>query len=404
MPRRASRHQTPNRFAANPRRRALLSLGKAHSLFSLFSLLAGLVALPLPATAQAPDPGGYPQNYPSTYAELLKAARREGKVVVYATTDLSAVSGLIKDFEARFPGVHVDYQDLNSAELHNRYLVETRSGKPSADVLWSSAMDLQIKLTNDSYAAAYKSPEAPHLPEWAVWRDEAYGTTFEPAVFVYSKRHVPPADVPQTHADFALLLKTQRAKYAGNVSTYDVERSAVGFLFASQDSRVQSDFWDLVNSLGRNTVNLEVNTSVMVQRIASGKDYLGYNLIGSYAMTRARRDPAIGVVLPKDYTLVMSRILLISKTASHPNAARLWMDYLLSQRGQGLLASQAELFAIRDDVPGEFTASTLRKTLGGSLKTINVGPALLVFQDKAKQQDFFRRWTLGTQTPLHSQP
>lgn len=357
------------------------------------ALLLVLMLLCRPLGAVAAD------GYPSNYASLVAAARDEGTVVVYSTTDMSAVAALIRDFELAYPGVKVDYNDLNSGELHNRYLAETAAGKPSADVLWSSAMDLQLKLANDNYAARYRSPEAAALPEWAVWRDEAFGTTFEPAVFVYSKRFVPAADVPQTHADFLKLITTQRDKYSGHLSTYDVEKSAVGFLFATQDHRMQPGFWELVRALGANGVTLESHTAVMVQRIASGKDYLGYNLIGSYAMTRARHDPAIGVVLPQDYTLVMSRIALLSKTAAHPNAARLWLDYLLSVRGQTLLATRSELFSIRADVAGEFTAASLRRTLGGSLKAITVGPALLVYQDRAKQGDFLRRWRRET-TPV----
>ena len=337
-----------------------------------------------------------PDGYPSTYRAVVSAARDEGKVVVYSTTDMSAVAALIRDFELLYPGVKVDYNDLNSSELHNRFLAEIAANRPSADVLWSSAMDLQMKLANDNFAERYKSPEVASLPEWAVWRDAAFGTTFEPAVFVYNKRFVTGEDIPQTHADFAKLITTQRDKYAGNVTTYDVEKSAVGFLFATQDSRIHAGFWELVRALGVNAVELEANTSVMVQRIASGKDYLGYNLIGSYALTRARRDPSIGVVMPKDYTLVMSRIALLSKAARHPNAGKLWLDYLLSKRGQSILSSRSELFSIRSDVPGEFTAATLRQTLGTSLKAIGVGPPLLVFLDQAKQQEFLRHWRRET--------
>jgi len=344
------------------------------------------------ALAAAPD------GYPSNYGAIVSAARDEGKVVVYSTTDLSAVAALIRDFELAYPGVKVEYNDLNSAELHHRFLAETAANKPSADVLWSSAMDLQMKLANDNFAAHYRSPEADALPEWAVWRHEAYGTTFEPAVFVYSKRFVSGADIPQTHADFLKLITTQRETYTGNVTTYDTTKSAVGFLFATQDSRIQAGFWDFAKALGANAVELESNTSVMVQRIAAGKDYLGYNLIGSYALTRARRDPSIGVVLPRDYTLVMSRIALVSRTAPHPNAARLWLDHLLSRRGQTVLSTRSELFSIRGDVAGEFTAASLRQTLGPSLKAIAVGPALLVFQDQAKQGEFLHRWQRDTAT------
>jgi iron(III) transport system substrate-binding protein len=350
------------------------------------------------ASAFAPQiwAGALPRSYPDTYNAVLNGAKEEGTVVVYATTDLSAVAGLIRDFEQQFPGVKVDYREINSSELHERFLAETAAQHPSADMLWSSAMDLQMKLANDGYAMRYRSPEAPSLPDWAVWRDTAYGTTFEPAVFVYNKRYVSADEVPQTHEDFLHLLTTQRDKYAGNVTCYDVEHSSVGFLFATQDSRILTRFWDLARGLGANAVELEANTSVMVQRIASGKVYLGYNLIGSYALSRARRDPQIGVVLPRDYTLVMSRIALISKTAAHPNAAKLWLDYLLSQRGQGLLSNKAELFSIRDDVPGEYTAATLRATLGPRLKAIPVGPPLLVFLDRAKRQEFLRRWLQET--------
>ena len=355
-----------------------------------------LVACWITGAAHAAPPDGYP----SAYSATVSAAGREGRVVVYSTTDLSAVAALIRDFEQTYPGIKVEYNDLNSAELHQRFLAETAAQQASADVLWSSAMDLQMKLANDDFAARYKSPESRSLPEWVVWRDTAYGTTFEPAVFVYNRHIVTGADIPQTHADFMRLLTTQREKYAGNVTTYDIERSAVGFLFATQDSRMQTRFWDLVQALGSNAVELENSTSVMVQRIASGKVYLGYNLIGSYALTRARRDPSIGVVLPSDYTLVMSRIALISKTAAHPNAARLWLDYLLSKRGQSLLSSRSELFSIRSDVPGEFTAATLRATLGSRLKAIAVGPALLVFLDRAKQQEFLRHWRQGTGTAM----
>jgi iron(III) transport system substrate-binding protein len=347
------------------------------------------------ACAQAPVPAGYPADY----ARIASQARAEGKVVLYAAADLSSVAGLVRDFESLYPGVKVEYRELNSDDLYNRFVGEVNSHHAVADVLWSPAMDLQMKLANDNHAAAYRSPEAVQLPEWAIWRDMAYGTTFEPAVFAYNKRFVAEGEVPHTHAAFMNLLATRRDKYVGKVLTYDVRRSAIGFLFASQDSRILHGFWDFVKLLGDNAVQFEPETAAMVQRIASGRSYLGYNLIGSYTLARARLDPAIGVVMPTDYTLVMSRIALISRYAPHPNAARLWLDYLLSHRGQTLLAQRAEMFAIRADVAGDLTSGKLRETLGASTKAINVGPALLVYRDQSKHAEFLRRWEQETQRP-----
>jgi iron(III) transport system substrate-binding protein len=88
----------------------------------------------------------------------------------------------------------------------------------------------------------------------------------------------------------------------------------------------------------------------------------------------------------------MSRVILIGKNAPHPNAARLWLDYVLSRRGQTVLADRSRLFSIRPDVTGEFTAAQLATALGQSSRPIAVGSGLLVFLDKAKHQDIVKRW------------
>ncbi len=354
-----------------------------------FGGLAAMLAIALAATAALAQ---VPPEYPSGYRKLITSAQREGRVVIYSTMDFAEASPLIADFESLYPGIEVHYAEMNSPEVYGRFLAETEANGSSADITWSSAMDLQIKLANDRHAETYRSPEARYLPEWAVWHDEAYGTTFEPAVFVYNKRLVTPGEVPQTHGEFEQLIKTKPEKFSGNIITYDIEKSAVGFLFLSQDSLALPGFWNFLGTLGARNVELEANTATMMERIASGKDLIGYNLLGSYAMGRAKHDPSLGVVLPRDYTLVLSRVILIAKHAPHPNAAKLWLDYVLSRRGQTVLAERSRLFSIRPDVKGEFTAATLARTLGASARPIGVGSGLLVFLDKAKHQELVRRW------------
>ena len=354
--------------------------------------LRALAAAPFLALCAMACLAQIPQDYPSGYRKLITSAQREGRVVIYSTMDFAEARPLIADFEALYPGIEVQYNEMNSPEVYGRFIQETERDGHSADVTWSSAMDLQIKLANDRYAEAYRSPEARFLPEWAVWHDEAYGTTFEPAVFVYNKKLVPADEVPQTHSEFLRLLTSRPEKYSGNVITYDIEKSAVGFLFLSQDSLAMPGLWNLVSVLGARNVELEANTATMIERIASGKDLLGYNLLGSYALGRAKRDPSLGVVLPRDYTLVLSRVILIAKNARHPSAAKLWLDFVLSRRGQTVLAERSRFFSIRPDVTGEFTAATLARTLGPSSRPIGVGSGLLVFLDKAKHQEIIRRW------------
>lgn len=253
-------------------------------------------------------------------------------------------------------------------------------------------MDLQIKLVNDGFAMTYKSPEVAKVPEWAVWRHEGYGTTYEPIVFIYNKRLLKPEEVPQSHADLSRLLTANPERFRGKVTSYDIEKSGVGFLLITQDARINPAFWDLAKAVGDAGARFQSSSGTMMERIGSGENLIGFNLIGSYALLRARKDPGIGIVMPKDYTLIMSRIMFIGKTAQNPNAAKLWLDYILSKRGQTIIANQSELGSIRADVEGDLTAQGLAKSLGNALKPIQVGPGLLTYLDQAKRLEFIKQW------------
>src|SRR5947208_15623293 len=81
-------------------------------------LLACTTALIAIAQAQVPA------RYPADYAKILDGAKKEGKVVVYSTTDAKLVQPLIKDFEAAVPGGTVATNHTRSHEDSNRYIRE----------------------------------------------------------------------------------------------------------------------------------------------------------------------------------------------------------------------------------------------------------------------------------------
>ena len=340
-----------------------------------------------------------PPGYPADYAQTIAAANKEGKVVIYSALDTKAAQPLIKDFNVLYPGIKVEYSDLNSTELYNRFIAEAASGQGSADVMWSSAMDLQVKLVDDGQALTYLSPEASKLPTWAVYKNQAYGTTYEPAVFIYNKRLVTADEVPQDHAAFAKLINTKVDKFKGKVTTYDIEKSGVGFMFVVQDAKYFPGMKDLEHGFGASSYRVYGSTGNMLEKVSSGEHLLGYNVLGSYALVRAKKDQALGVVLPKDYTLVLSRVMFIGKQAKNPNAAKLWVDYILSQRGQKLIGGDVELFSIRSDVDAEFTAASLTKQLGqNNVKPIPVSAEIVTYLDQKKRLDFLSDWkaTLAT--------
>jgi len=359
---------------------------------SILQFVFGVLSVLMPLTALAA-----PAGYPADYQKIIDAAKKEGKLVIYATTDTKAAEPIVKDFEALYPGIKVEYNDLNSTELYNRFIGEAAAGGGTGDITWSSSMDLQVKLVLDGHAMTYKSPEAGKLPKWANWNNQAYGSTYEPISIVYNKRLLKGDEIPKSHADLARVLVNPKLK--GKIVSYDPERSGVGFSYLTQDLKNNpKGFWDMAKALGNAKVKVYTSTGAMMEKVSSGEALMGYNIIGSYAFLKAKKDPSIGYLYPSDYTVVMSRVIFISKHAKNPNAAKLWLDYLLSTRGQQIVSDKADLFAIRSDIKGDTTMAKLSKQLGAGARPIPINKETVEFLDQKKRLDFLKKWqqALGT--------
>ncbi|ACA20412.1 extracellular solute-binding protein family 1 [Methylobacterium sp. 4-46] len=312
-------------------------------------------------------------------------AVREGALVIRATTDEAEASALLEGFRQSYPGVSVSYAKLNSSKLYEEFLAEAGAGGGTADILWSSAMDLQVKLVNDGFAERYVSREAEGLPAWAVWRYEAYGVTAEPVAIAYNRSLLPDERVPRSHADLVRSLTQDPEAWHGKVATYDPERSGVGFLFLTQNLAVTPRTWDLVRALGQVGAKLYTTTTHMLDRVVAGEALLAFDVFGAYALERAKQDPRLGVVLPADYTLITSRIAFIPKAAQHKAAARLFLDYMLSWEGQARLAA-------RSVTPARADARQPDDPVAAAPQPIVVGPELLTALDQIKRSRTLKQW------------
>jgi iron(III) transport system substrate-binding protein len=321
----------------------------------------------------------------STGGGVIRAAEREGEVVVYVNTDVSGPVGA--GFRRRFPKVKVRFVELAARPMQEKVLAESDKGQAIADIAWSSSMDIQVKLINDGYAQTYRSPEARSLPAWAVWRDQGFGMTAEPIVLAYNKRLLGEAEVPRSHAALLAALRHDPDRWRGKIAMYDPEKSGVGFLYLSTDTQVYPDAWTLLAEIGKTRPGLYVPGGAVMKSLTSGEHILAYNMNGSYADWWATRpDSDIAYVVPTDYHPSISRVAFITRSAPHPNAARLFLDYVMSEEGQRKLA-EARLTPIRADIVNARTVP------GG--RPIKVGPALLANFDQARRAQMLARWRVA---------
>ncbi|TMV84583.1 ABC transporter substrate-binding protein [Thioclava sp. BHET1] len=312
---------------------------------------------------------------------------------VYSATDTDAIAAVVEAFEAGHPDIHVAYTEFQTSDLYDRML----SGDKTADVVISSAMDLQTDLVNRGMARPFQPSGADSLPDWAKWRGELYGFTFEPVVMAFSRKAYAGRQLPRNRSQLASMIRDDPAFYDGRVGTYDLTASGVGYLFANQDAQRGYQFPRLIESFGRAHARSYCCTSEMLEDIASGKLVFAYNLIGSYALRAAARNPKIGLTLFEDYTLVMSRTVFIPHAAPHPEQAAAFASFLLSPAGQKAIADHSALMPISD----YGTAPRMRGLLetSNALLPIRLGPGLLAYLDRYKRRRFLADWRASMALP-----
>jgi iron(III) transport system substrate-binding protein len=279
------------------------------------------------------------------------AQAAENRLVIYSAAEQQYCTPLLEGFADRHPGVEIEFVFGISVALHQRYLTELAAERPGPDIVWSSAMDLQMELVLSGHALPHRSPEARALPQSAVYRDLAWATTVEPLMTLVN-RNLYDTRLPAGSLDeMTAALRSAPERFQHRVACYDIERNGLGFLALLHESRRSAEFDAFMQVLAACGPKTFGSNPALVEEVASGRAALGYHVLGSYALRAARDHPSLAIAASSAAPLAVSRVAFIPGRAPHLNAARLFLDYLLSQDGQQRLGD-AGLFPIRRQ-PGD---------------------------------------------------
>ena len=311
---------------------------------------------------------------------------------INSTLDMSSFRPILERFVVVNPDIRIGYVDINTLELY--YSTIAQASQPTASLVLSSAMDLQLKLVNDGFTRRYQSSETERLPAQAKWRDEVFAFSYEPVVMMVNRASFLDREIPEDRQTLLSYIRQNDQDVSGRMGTYDIRTSGVGYLLASQDARQADATWGrMLEAFGSHGVRTYCCSSAIIDDVASGKLVVGYNLLGSYAAQRATEDPNLEMIIPKDYTLMLMRTAVIPKNAVNVQDAGRFLDFLLSDEGQALMTSEELLYPIR---PSQ-TESQFPLPLGPTrtIRTVDLDQQLLVGRDLVKQRRFIRSWELA---------
>lgn len=304
----------------------------------------------------------------TTSDSLIDAAKRESEVVYYASMNLSEANAVIGEFEKRYPFIKVKLQRTGSEKLLTRVLTEARAKKTFADVI--QTVEFSMYIFNRSGILARYMPSANALyPK--DFKEEGFWTTVYYNAYVtgYNTRLVAARALPRTYDDLLdpkwkgkLLMEGTKAEwFAGMLQILGQER---GLKF--------------MRDLAKQQPSLREGHELLAQLVVAGEGVFDVNIpAASVERMKERGAPIDWTALgPAPATMVGAGV---TAQAPHPNAARIFLDFLLSREGQKLMQTPGRMIA-RGDLANE-QAAMLKE-----LKIVPVSPSLAEKLDEYARQ------------------
>ncbi|MDR6756971.1 putative spermidine/putrescine transport system substrate-binding protein [Mycoplana sp. BE70] len=270
--------------------------------------------------------------------ELLAAARKEGQLTVMALPrDWCQYGRIIDGFKAKY-GLAVEElsPEATSEEELDAIRAARDNGDPQAPDVIDIGLSFATSARSDGLLQPYKVSTWETIPDAAkntegYWYGDYYGLlAFEVNLDRVSR-------LPTDWADLASPEYKESVGLAGSLGSNHAVQSVIGAGLSATSGRIDGaaerglEYFAELNRRGNFVPIVGSTKSVLDGRtpILIRWDYL------ALADREAHRDKArIEVVWPRTGLVAGIYVQAISAHARHPNAARLWMEYLYSDEGQ----------------------------------------------------------------------
>ena len=303
-----------------------------------------------PARAQAPPPE-------AITPQLIEAAKKEAKVVVYSAMDLPVGEKLGKAFEAQYPGIQVQIERSGSERLFQRIDQEFASGIRAADVVNSSDASHFITWKKNGWLAPFVTEDiAQHfLPEYRDPEGMSATTRIYLSSIAYNTNLVKPDDAPKSFADLL------DPKWAGKMVKGHPAYS--GTIMTTTFQLVRELGWDYYEKLSKQRVMQVQSSTDPPKKLALGEraimaDGNEYNVV----LLKEAGQP-VEPVYPTEGTPTVSGPTGIFATAPHPKAARLFQAWLHTREIQQFFVDFTAQYSVHAQVqskPGRRKISDIK--------------------------------------------
>jgi len=276
-----------------------------------------LTILGLTLALLLPSPG-------SGNSSVIAGAKKEGNLILYTTSTLNITNKLIELFNKEYPFIKVGMYRAGSVRFLTRSLSEARAGKYIPDIYYSKAVNLNI-LRDANLLMKYLSPESKNYREDFKGSQGFWTNSYVLGRAVaYNTRLVSQQEAPKSYEDLLdpkwkgkIGIPMQRYAWFGMMVKVMGEEKALSYFkkLAAQDLAYHN--------------GLTLNASLL----AAG-EFSILVISGAHTIENLKDQGAPVEWFWARPTVTIMTGSAIAANSPHPNAAKLFVDFCLSKKGQ----------------------------------------------------------------------
>ena len=280
-------------------------------------------------------------------------AEPSGKVMLYSSMQEAQLQAIEQAFEAKYPGVDMEYYYAGGGKLVTKMTTEAQDGGQIAcDVVWLGDPSDYESFKANGWLMPYVSPETDHIAKEYI-DAEGYYTAGRLVTMgiAWNIGLVEEADAPKTWEDLL------DPKWNNQIIMTDpAQASTTKYWMAAmmQSEKYGPAFFE---KLRENGVELESGTTATHNRVADASYMVGICLDYVSANLIAEGSPMAFHYTTEDVITMTSPVAMIKGCANEDNG-KLLMDFILSKEGQEVLVAN-NLVSVRDDVEMQVDTSAI---------------------------------------------
>jgi iron(III) transport system substrate-binding protein len=284
---------------------------------------------------------------PSEWTRIVDAAKKEGRVVVFTTTPPGVHARIKADFEKAIPGIEMESIRLVGAQISTRIEQERAAGNIDGDAMITSELLWSLEATRKGWLKIPVGPNAQAWPEAFIKEGAVPLLGVNPFVIVYNTNLV--KTPPTSYQD---LLKPE---FKGKIGASALVGDPVIGWYDWQE-RTQGAGW--LAKLAAQNVKMYPGAVAPTQAVASGE--LAVNMWTVFGVTNPLLEsgaPIKTVVPNPSYGAAYGGGVV--NGSKRPNAALVFMDYMMSTRGQAAMIGNGEMASALPNVPNSLDIRTV---------------------------------------------